>query len=330
MEKKQQEEQGEEAKLRLLQETLASQEEGLVRFKAQWEAIQPDLKKARQLDVQIQSQQEGYNQLRQILETACGQVAEQEEKMRMATKQLQGAYRSLNRLLTNTETESLPLEQVEDILQQEEDKLKAAIKANEERLVRLNAFDYVSLDEEQKKLQKELVRQQNVRQLTESQEKVKTEIVRLEKETVDCSTQLTEQEATRKTIQRLYENARMAVGKDVKALRQQLQEGEACPVCGSTSHPYHREQEVVDILFRNIEQEYNTVVIACQQTNNQHIALQRDLAHQKLLPDRSKNSYQYGRKKKFMQETKNRYRTVYRNWQNVFRSIVVSIRSGNK
>ncbi len=88
--KKQQEEQGEEAKLRLLQETLASQEEGLVRFKAQWEAIQPDLKKARQLDVQIQSQQEGYNQLRQILETACGQVAEQEQKMRMATKQLQG------------------------------------------------------------------------------------------------------------------------------------------------------------------------------------------------------------------------------------------------
>ena len=64
----------------------------------------------------------------------------------------------------------------------------------------------------------------------------------------------------------------MAVGKDVKALRQQLQEGEACPVCGSTSHPYHQEQEVVDILFRNIEQEYNAVVIACQQTNNQHIA----------------------------------------------------------
>ena len=279
--KKQQEEQGEEAKLRLLQETLASQEEGLVRFKAQWEAIQPDLKKARQLDVQIQSQQEGYNQLRQILETACGQVAEQEEKMRMATKQLQGAYRSLNRLLTNTETESLPLEQVEDILQQEEDKLKAAIKANEERLVRLNAFDYVSLDEEQKKLQKELVRQQNVRQLTESQEKVKTEIVRLEKETVDCSTQLTEQEATRKTIQRLYENARMAVGKDVKALRQQLQEGEACPVCGSTTHPYHREQEVVDTLYRNMEQEYNTAVSAYQQINNRSIVLQRDLTHQR-------------------------------------------------
>ena len=273
--KKQQEEQGEEAKLRLLQETLASQEEGLVRFKAQWEAIQPDLKKARQLDVQIQSQQ------------------------------------------------------VEDILQQEEDKLKAAIKANEERLVRLNAFDYVSLDEEQKKLQKELVRQQNVRQLTESQEKVKTEIVRLEKETVDCSTQLTEQEATRKTIQRLYENARMAVGKDVKALRQQLQEGEACPVCGSTSHPYHREQEVVDILFRNIEQEYNTVVIACQQTNNQHIALQRDLAHQKTVAGQIKEQLSIWQKEEIhagneeqiqnrLQELAKRiqeYSSLYTEWQ---------------
>ena len=176
-----------------------------------------------------------------------------------------------------------------------------------------------------------MTRQQNIRQLTETQTKAKTEIERLEKEVANCLKQLTEQETALKVTQRLYENARMAVGKDVKALRQQLQEGEACPVCGSTSHPYHREQEVVDILFRNIEQEYNAVVIACQQTNNQHIALQRDLAHQKnCLPDRSKNSYPYGRKKKFMQETKNRYRTVCRNWQNVFRSIVVSIRSGNE
>ena len=139
--KKQQEEQGEEAKLRLLQETLASQEEGLVRFNAQWEAIQPDLKKARQLDVQIQSQQEGYNQLRQILETGfAGRWRSRKRRCGWQRNSCRESYRSLNRLLTNTETESLPLEQVEDILQQEEDKLKAAIKANGERLVRLNAF----------------------------------------------------------------------------------------------------------------------------------------------------------------------------------------------
>ena len=84
-----------------------------------------------------------------------------------------------------------------------------------------------------------------------------------------------------KALHRLYESARMAVGKDVKALRQQLQEGEACPVCGSTMHPYHREQEIVDTLYRRMEQEYNTALSAYQQINNRNITLQRDLTHQK-------------------------------------------------
>ena len=170
---------------------------------------------------------------------------------------------------------------MEEILRQEENKLAAATSTNEERLLRLNSFGYPLLAEEQVKLQKELTRQQNIRQLTETQTKAKTEIERLEKEVANCLKQLTEQETALKVTQRLYENARMAVGKDVKALRRQLQEGEACPVCGSTAHPYHQEQEVVDTLFRSIEQEYNVASTNYQQMNNRSIALQRDLAHQK-------------------------------------------------
>ena len=282
--KKQQEEQEEQARLKMLQGALASQEEGLVHFKAQWEAIQPDLKKARQLDVQIQSQQDSYTQSKQILQSANKQVSEQEQKMRMATEQLQVSYSSLNRLLNHVGIEkALQLEQVEEILRQEADKLTAEINTNEERLLRLNSFGYPLLTEEQMKLQKELTRQQNIRQLTETQTKTKAEVERLEKETTDCLKQLTEQETALKVTQRLYENARMAVGKDVKALRQQLQEGEACPVCGSTAHPYHQEQEVVDTLFRSIEQEYNAAVANCQQINNRSIVLQRDWTHQKMV-----------------------------------------------
>ena len=282
--KKQQEEQEEQARLKMLQGALASQEEGLVHFKAQWEAIQPDLKKARQLDVQIQSQQDSYTQSKQMLQSANKQVSEQEQKMRMATEQLQVSYSSLNRLLNHVGIEeALQLEQVEEILRQEADKLTAGINTNEERLLRLNSFGYPLLTEEQMKLQKELTRQQNIRQLTETQTKTKAEIERLEKETTDCLKQLAEQETALKVTQRLYENARMAVGKDVKALRQQLQEGEACPVCGSTAHPYHQEQEVVDTLFRSIEQEYNAAVANCQQINNRSIVLQRDWTHQKMV-----------------------------------------------
>ena len=282
--KKQQEEQEEQARLKMLQGALASQEEGLVHFKAQWEAIQPDLKKARQLDVQIQSQQDSYTQSKQMLQSANKQVSEQEQKMRMATEQLQVSYSSLNRLLNHVGIEkALQLEQVEEILRQEADKLTAGINTNEERLLRLNSFGYPLLTEEQMKLQKELTRQQNIRQLTETQTKTKAEIERLEKETTDCLKQLTEQETALKVTQRLYENVRMAVGKDVKALRQQLQEGEACPVCGSTAHPYHQEQEVVDTLFRSIEQEYNAAVANCQQINNRSIVLHRDWTHQKMV-----------------------------------------------
>lgn len=310
---KQREEQEEQSKRKTLQEGLATQEQGLVHFKTQWEAIQPDLKRARQLDVQIQSQQGSFTQSQQILQAAQLQVTEQEKKTRRVVEQLQVTYRSLSRLIHRSETQqaaqlleaalqlsesqtsqlpeiegsSLPdtvvaqLSEAEALLKREEEQLATVFKANEERLSQLKAFGYPSLAEEQVKLQKELVRQQNIRQLTEAQQKAKAEIERLEKESADCLKQLTAQEVTLKTIQRLYENARMAVGKDVKALRQQLEEGEACPVCGSTTHPYHREQEVVDTLFRNMEQEYNAAFAACQQVNNRSIALQRDMKHQK-------------------------------------------------
>lgn len=282
--KKQKEEQGEQVRLKTALDTLASQEEGLVRFKAQWEAIQLDLKRARQLDVQIQSQQEGYIQSQQLLQAARKQVQEQDKRKRMVEEQLHLSYQTLRRLLNVAGTEdSLLLEQVEETLRQEEGNLSAGIETNEKRLERLNAFGYPSLAEEQVKLQKELARQQNIRQLTEALKKSMSEIEHLEKETADCSKELSEREVALKTVQRLYENARMAVGKDVKALRRQLEEGEACPVCGSTSHPYHREQEVVDTLFRNMEQEYNAATAVYQQVNNRSIALQRDLAHQKMI-----------------------------------------------
>lgn len=328
--KKQKEEQGEQARLKTALDILASQEEGLVRFKARWEAIQPDLKRARQLDVQIQSQQEGYIQSQQLLQAARKQVQEQDKRKRMVEEQLYLSYQTLRRLLNVAGTEdSLRLEQVEETLRQEEGNLSAGIETNEKRLERLNAFGYPSLADEQVKLQKELARQQNIRQLTEALKKVMSEIEHLEKEAADCSKELSEREVALKTVQRLYENARMAVGKDVKALRRQLEEGEACPVCGSTSHPYHREQEVVDTLFRNMEQEYNAATAVYQQVNNRSIALQRDLAHQKMIAGQvreqlsafQKESADTGNEEQIQQRLEElaklilEYRNLYAEWQ---------------
>lgn len=270
----------EQAKKKSLQEALVGQEEGLENFKRQWEVIQPDLKKARQLDVQIQSQQVVYGQAEQQLKEARQQVAEQEKKHLSVVTLLQGSYQVLNRLVNPVEADSLPLGQAELVLKQEEELLDEQQQRNDKRLVQLQSFGYLSLVEEQSKCQKELIRLQNIRQLTDERTKVQAEVERLVKESAECTRQLTEQETVVKTLQRLYDHARMAVGKDVKALRQQLQEGEACPVCGSLEHPYHGEQEKVDQLYRNIEQEYTAAASNHLRVNNRQVALQRDLSHQ--------------------------------------------------
>lgn len=279
--KKNQEEQDVLLREKSLRQALTTQEEELVRFRTQCEAIQPDLKKARQLDVQIQSQQSTFMESEKLLQTALRQVAEQDKKHRSAINQLQTSFRSLNLLFNHSEADSLQLEQAQRQLKQEEDTLTAQQKENDERLARLNSFKYLSLVEEQGNWQKELTRQQNIRQFMDEQAKVKAEVERLTEESAACTLQLAEQEAAVKALQRVYDNARMSMGKDVKALRQQLREGESCPVCGSKAHPYHQEQEMVDTLYRHIEQEYNAASSAYQQINNRHIALQRDLTNQK-------------------------------------------------
>ena len=264
------------------------------------------------------------------MQAARKQVREQDKRKQMVEEQLHLSYQTLRRLLNVAGTEdSLLLEQVEETLRQEEGNLSAGIETNEKRLERLNAFGYPSLADEQVKLQKELARQQNIRQLTEALKKAMSEIEHLEKEAADCSKELSEREVALKTVQRLYENARMAVGKDVKALRRQLEEGEACPVCGSTSHPYHREQEVVDTLFRNMEQEYNAATAVYQQVNNRSIALQRDLAHQKMIAGQvreqlsafQKESADTGNEEQIQQRLGElaklilEYRNLYAEWQ---------------
>lgn len=277
--KKCRDEVAEAEKGKALQESLVLQTEGLTRFKAQWEAIQPDLRKARQVDVQIQSMQNRYEQVSHILQTARKQTIEQDKKCQSAMKNLQSASQSLDKLLKQ-DGQELPShrpEQIEHLLGQEEQALTVQQQANDERLSHLNAFKYPALMEEQSKWQKELLRLQNVRQLVTDSTKAEKEIDRLRKETDSLAQQFTAKEAQLKTLQRLYDNARIAMGKDVQELRRNLRGGEPCPVCGGMEHPYHQEDRVVDTLYRSIEQEYNTVAEEYRLLNNRTIAANRDI-----------------------------------------------------
>lgn len=278
--RKQLEEQQEKERSGQLAQQLASQEEGWTHFKQQCVAIQPDLQKARALDVQIQSRQTDYGQAQLRWQEAAAQVAEQDKKLRAAHEASRASYESLVRLLNwAAGDEALSMEQVADFLRRDEADLKDKEQANEVRRQQLEAFAYPSLVEEQGRCREEKKRLQTIAQLTKDEQATVAECQRLGKEAAACEQRLAEHRATLETVKRVYDNARMAVGKDVKALRGQLQEGEACPVCGSVQHPYASLHEGIDTLFRQLEQEFTSASETYQQTNNQLITLQRDWAH---------------------------------------------------
>ncbi len=279
--KKQQEESVETEKLKKLHEDLLAQTGYLTHFREQWEALQPELLKARELDVRLQSLHTDYKQSQQTLQLTQKQVADLEKRHHVSREALSASCSAINRLLKSEDafnpSLSTDLDRIEHILVREEQQLALFQKENDDRVSRLNAFGIQSVGEEQNKFLQEQSRLQHalqasilLNQLREKQKVISSELDTLTQQLV------AKQEQTA-SLQRLYENARMAMGKDVVALRHDLREGEACPVCGSLSHPYGQDREMADTLYHSIEKEYRIAVDAHKLLNDRSIALQRDV-----------------------------------------------------
>lgn len=287
-----------EEKGKKLREEYTRQSDSLIRFRGQCEAVQPDLSRARELDVQIQSLVSQSKQVEEILQGAEKAANAQANKLQSVQGALHTSCHSLKNLtgeieLPVTEETGLFLESVRNRLKEQEDQLAILQEKNEARVNRLNAFGIEAVTDEQARWMQEQTRLQNARQQMLEWRKAGTEAERLKaqqeemghkqeqmrKEITLLTTRLSEKEAELKVLQRLFENARIAMGKDVRTLRQNLRENEPCPVCGGTDHPYRNEEQVVHSLYQNIEQEYQTASAEYQQLNNRNIALKQDLLH---------------------------------------------------
>ena len=279
--KKQQEESVETEKLKKLHEDLLAQTGYLAHFREQWEALQPELLKARELDVRLQSLHTDYKQSQQTLQLTQKQVADLEKRHHVSREALSASCSAINRLLKSEDafnpSLSTDLDRIEHILVREEQQLALLQKENDDRVSRLNAFGIQSVSEEQNKLLQEQSRLQHALQasILLNQLREKQKVISLELDTL--TQQLVAKQEQTASLQRLYENARMAMGKDVVALRHDLREGEACPVCGSLSHPYGQDREMADTLYHSIEKEYRIAVDAHKLLNDRCIALQRDV-----------------------------------------------------
>lgn len=262
-----------------LGQVVAEKQQALIALKTKWEAIQPDLKRARELDVQLQGQTTVTTDAERTWRLSVAKRDGLQKTYEQVARSWNDAFQMLIQRLEGALPGTCSLEEVEVFWQREEEALVVAQGQNDRRAEALKAFNYQALIDEQRKreaerkslllrgeLEKELARLAQERITLQARESV---CVVLEKEK-SCALE---------TVKRLYDQARLATGKDVKLLRSHLHEGEACPVCGSTAHPYREESGLVDTLYLEVEQAYNNGSVALRQAATEVVAVQRDLKH---------------------------------------------------
>lgn len=293
--KKRSEESTQMALLKGIQAQYAQDAEKMAQFKLQCEALQPELRKARELDTRIHTIQTHFAQVEQTYTLARKRKEEAVKGLSAKETALINELRKLNTSKQDGATLSYEdrLQQAGELQKEYEQQLRNFQQANNERLAQLNAYGIQALGNEQQRLvhtQQQLqttrqltvewlMQQKEEARLTEESSKLNATLVIEEKELNTLKEQLTAKQSLVQSLQRVYDNARMAISKDVETIRHHLTPDQPCPVCGATIHPYAQSERVVDAVFQQIEKEYNVVFEEQQQLNNRCVASEEHLRH---------------------------------------------------
>ncbi len=97
--------------------------------------------------------------------------------------------------------------------------------------------------------------QQHAVQLAEKQQHAQQQREQLNREGLQAKNQLQVAEQTLSVTRQLLERQRLARSASVEELRQQLQNEQPCPVCGSVEHPWHEPQVLLQSLAQHDENE---------------------------------------------------------------------------
>ncbi|NCC10367.1 MAG: ATP-dependent endonuclease [Bacteroidia bacterium] len=262
-----------------LEQVVVEKRQALDTLKAKWEAIQPDLKRARELDVQLQGQITVTTDAERTWTLSATKRNELQKKHEQVVRSWNDAFQAMTKALEGVFPGEYSLEEVEAFWLREEEALVAAQQRNDQRADALKAFNYQALIDEQKK--REAERKSLVQRVEFEKElaRLARELIALKAKESVCLALEKEKNSALEAIKQLYDQARLATGKDVKLLRSHLHEGEACPVCGSTAHPYREESDLVDTLYQQVEQAYNNGSTALRQASAEVVAVQRDWKH---------------------------------------------------
>jgi exonuclease SbcC len=272
--------------------TVEGQQKELALFQEQCEALKPDLLRARELDVLIAAGKEAVRQTEGKLANQQGQLdrlkAEAKGKEQEVTQQLR-----LLSSICNRQEQQPDYLLFEDEHQRKSSELAGQKQANEARAAQLKALNIQAVSEQHSRLTTQQGALLNMKEQLAAWRGVQEEIgkadqfmvglkekaIKLNEEQAALKGQLPVARERAQTLQQVCENLRLAVSRDVQALRGTLKEAEACPVCGSEHHPYAQREGSVEEVYNKVETEYREAVKIHQELNNRQIVLMSDSEH---------------------------------------------------
>ena len=164
------------------------------------------------------------------------------------------------------------LEQVISAQQQhhqvQQNKLKAL------QISQLELKQYLELEQERTTLQ-------------QTDAKLQQQLQQIGQEKTQIAQQVQQAKSDLQQLQQLLEQQRLLHTENVEQLRQHLQDGQPCPVCGSSQHPYRQDQQALSkALFalqqqqlQQAEQHEAQLALQLQQLQQQHSSLEASQQH---------------------------------------------------
>jgi exonuclease SbcC len=204
---------------------------------------------AREQDVRLQSLSRENAQLSQQLQSADRQLTEAEKNNAKLIAERTKCIDSLDKLTAGRDAAGVY------------DEYTAGLNAmQEERNALWKRLETINIKEVSDRKTQLTSRRDSLRQAAQSLAEL-AELNRnhtlLVEERTRQEGELTAKRALYDGVKSLYENAQLTVSKSVKALRAELAEGMACPVCGSTDHPYAAHAEVAETLYNSIKRQHD-------------------------------------------------------------------------
>ena len=115
-------------------------------------------------------------------------------------------------------------------------------------------------------------------QLNDRLKRCSAQFQQLEKTTIQTEQDFQTAKQARLKLQEVLQQQRLLHAENVEHLRAELVDGQACVVCGSTTHPYHLDDSAVSkVLFELQQQQEQQATLKEQQTFNLWQAAQQDL-----------------------------------------------------